>query len=238
LTDLQFCTYCNRVATTRDHIPPKLLFSPPRPSNLATVPACEACNQSFATDDEYARMVLIFHHGAGGHPTIEEHVERLMRALKRPQSAGLKKAFLTPFAVAGAFEGATERDEPVTVQFDLARVARVVARTAVGLHRIHYSERLVPEYGAFAADLDAVQDMPDSFAWLRNYLIESINDVTATCVPLEWGNQAVVFVYGRSLEDKKQSVWRFRFLGGAEFGAWTVPREVAAGIDGAVYTPD
>lgn len=235
MTDGQLCTYCNQLATTRDHIPPKLLFSRPWPSNLATVPACQACNQSFSADDEYARMVLISHHGASNHSTFEEQIERLKRALARPQGAGLKKLFLAPFVAAGVYNREQDQDEPVAVKFDLARVSRVVARTAIGLHRIHYSERLVPDYGAFAADLDAVAAMPDSVDWLRNDMIESINDVTATCVPLEWGKQTVVFAFGRSLNDARQSVWRFRFFGGAEFGVWTVPREVAVGINGAVY---
>ncbi len=237
MADDNLCTYCNQLATTRDHIPPKLLFSRPRPSNLATVPACLQCNQSFSADDEYARMVLLSHHGAS-HTTFEDQVERLSRALVRPEGAGLKKEFLRPFVASGVFNQERDQDKPVAVQFDLARVSRVIARTAIGLHRIHYSERLVPEYGAFAADLDAVAKMPNSVDSLKNYLFESINDVTDTCRPLEWGEQAVVFVFGRSLHDPRQSVWRFRFYGGAEFGVWTVPREHAVELNGSVYCPE
>ena len=40
---------------TRDHIPPKNLFTPPLPSNLIAVPCCSKCNQSFTLDDEAFR---------------------------------------------------------------------------------------------------------------------------------------------------------------------------------------
>ena len=47
------CAYCGDLnATTRDHVPPKLCFPEPRPSNLITVPACAACNHGFSKSDE------------------------------------------------------------------------------------------------------------------------------------------------------------------------------------------
>jgi len=39
------CVYCGKkLPLTKDHIPPKNLYSKPRPSNLITVPCCEKCN--------------------------------------------------------------------------------------------------------------------------------------------------------------------------------------------------
>lgn len=55
----QLCIYCQRrPATTRDHVPPKLLFPPPRPSSLITVPACKRCNEKASLDDEHFRTYL------------------------------------------------------------------------------------------------------------------------------------------------------------------------------------
>jgi hypothetical protein len=55
-TKLELCAYCGlEPGTTVDHIPPKLFFAPPYPSNLLTVPACTACNKSFQADDEYCQ---------------------------------------------------------------------------------------------------------------------------------------------------------------------------------------
>ena len=41
---------------TKDHIPPKGFFPPPRPSNLITVPCCKTCNESYSKDDEAVRV--------------------------------------------------------------------------------------------------------------------------------------------------------------------------------------
>jgi len=50
------CYLCgSRKRLTDDHIPPKGFFPPPRPSNLITVPCCEACNASYSKDDEAVR---------------------------------------------------------------------------------------------------------------------------------------------------------------------------------------
>lgn len=231
------CTYCDQPATTRDHIPPKGLFLSPRPSNLATVPSCESCNRSFSADDQYAHMVLISLYGADAHPTIEPHFAWLERTLRRPQAAGLKQAFLGPIVAASVADRNEAQFEPVDVHFERARINRVIARTAVGLHRIHYSERLVPEYGAFASELNAVLSLPDPVSEMRDYMIDSINSVTATCTPMMWGERDVEIVFGKPCDDNCQSVWRFRCFSGAEFGVWVFPRDFVMPIHGAVYCP-
>jgi len=45
------------VNRTVDHVPPKGLFSKPRPNNLLTVPACLSCNNSKSDDDEFFRLL-------------------------------------------------------------------------------------------------------------------------------------------------------------------------------------
>jgi hypothetical protein len=56
--DRDKCAYCDRPASTRDHVPPESLFTPPRPINLITVPACGDCNQGASDDDEVFRNEL------------------------------------------------------------------------------------------------------------------------------------------------------------------------------------
>ena len=58
-TKLELCAYCGlEPGKTVDHIPPKLFFAPPYPTNLLTVPACTACNKSFQADDECTRFII------------------------------------------------------------------------------------------------------------------------------------------------------------------------------------
>ena len=55
------CVICgtDHVAVTRDHIPPKGFFSPPRPNNcnLITVLACDICNCGTSQDDEWFKVI-------------------------------------------------------------------------------------------------------------------------------------------------------------------------------------
>jgi hypothetical protein len=59
---LKVCVYCGSIATTRDHVPPKLLLERPYPTDLWTVPACRDCNNGFSSDEEYL-LVAMAHTG-------------------------------------------------------------------------------------------------------------------------------------------------------------------------------
>ena len=51
------CAICgNENKLTREHIPPKGIFLPPRPPNTITVFSCEKCNHDTKLDDEYFRF--------------------------------------------------------------------------------------------------------------------------------------------------------------------------------------
>ena len=58
----KLCCLCGiRPATTKDHIPPKCIFPPPRPVDIITVPACKKCNESTsAVDEEFRVFVSMF----------------------------------------------------------------------------------------------------------------------------------------------------------------------------------
>ena len=53
------CIYCNSVATTRDHVPPKIFLDPPL-NNCKTVPSCLKCNQLYGKDDEFFAYFIEF----------------------------------------------------------------------------------------------------------------------------------------------------------------------------------
>ena len=60
------CVYCDQIATTMDHVPPKCFFTPPMPRNLVTVPACAACNNGASNDDAEFRNQLYLMTGSFG----------------------------------------------------------------------------------------------------------------------------------------------------------------------------
>src|SRR6266404_736942 len=83
------CGYCGlNVATTADHIPPKLLLSRPYPENLVTVPACRRCNSSFQSDDEYTRFVVSVDLRAAKHDAVQSKMPAIIRSLQRPAASG------------------------------------------------------------------------------------------------------------------------------------------------------
>jgi hypothetical protein len=47
------CDLCGKTADSKEHVPPKGMFPEPRPSDLITVPSCEAHNKEYSMDDEY-----------------------------------------------------------------------------------------------------------------------------------------------------------------------------------------
>lgn len=64
-TKIGICSICgNGDELTREHIPPKGIFIPPRPTNTITVFSCKKCNHSTKLDDEYFRFWV----AAGAYP--------------------------------------------------------------------------------------------------------------------------------------------------------------------------
>lgn len=53
IRQIQTCVYSGGGTETRDHVPSKVLLEKPYPENLPIVPACDTCNQSFSSDEEY-----------------------------------------------------------------------------------------------------------------------------------------------------------------------------------------
>lgn len=53
----QYCYICGSTENlTKDHIPPKNLFTKPLPNNLITVDCCDNCHKKFTLDDEAFRI--------------------------------------------------------------------------------------------------------------------------------------------------------------------------------------
>ena len=59
MTMRRICAYCgDSNPATRDHVPPRCVFTKPLPKNLITVPACHPCHQRFSvTDDDFCAML-------------------------------------------------------------------------------------------------------------------------------------------------------------------------------------
>lgn len=148
------CALCGRtVQVTREHVPPKNLFLPPRPRNTITVPLCEGCNHSYHLDDEYFRVYV----AAGAEPGT-----RLWRLWQDKvvgssfaRSGGLKGRLNDDRALLAAhnkrehlltFDGDVLGDEqlPCVQSFDALRINALVEKIVRCLHFSHTGDLLSP----------------------------------------------------------------------------------------------
>lgn len=52
------CIYCPNPASSREHVPSRILLDEPHPTDSQVVPACAPCNQSFSIDEEYLACLI------------------------------------------------------------------------------------------------------------------------------------------------------------------------------------
>lgn len=131
------CIYCGQRATTRDHVPPKLLLERPFPNNLRTVPSCFRCNNRASLDEQYFLAML---GQISSSPTITAKIcdgGIIDRTLTR--SPALEQRLIAALEVDG-------ENGRVLIRPDMDRVSRVVKKIAVGLFVLHYGR--VPELAA------------------------------------------------------------------------------------------
>ena len=126
------CYLCGKPATTKDHLPPKTLFAPPRPSNLITLPSCTECNRAYALDEEYFRNNISM---ISNHEYAADIWEATRRSYKRKPKI---LADITSRVFLGKFG-----PKPLPIlKFDAERTNRVLIKIAKGLIFHHIGHRL------------------------------------------------------------------------------------------------
>jgi hypothetical protein len=130
--DLGVCVYCGEARElTRDHVPPRCLFSKPRPHDLITVPCCETCNREFSKHDEYFRLAIVAGIDKEKFPKENADSVRAINSLIRPASHGFARLMLQNY---------DRNSSGLTV--DRLRIEIVLYRIARGLFYHHKAERM------------------------------------------------------------------------------------------------
>lgn len=135
------CVYCDRKATTNDHVIPRCLLEKPYPPNLISVPSCRACNAGFKTDEEYFLAVMA---QSGFVPSLMSKVDKdgvVDRMLQ--QSAGLDARITNSLRVGD--------DGRVFIIPDEVRIANVTRKVAFGLYCHRYTPKTLPKVDEFFA---------------------------------------------------------------------------------------
>jgi hypothetical protein len=172
----QECYLCGKLPAetpegklTREHLPPQNLFLEPRPSNLITVPCCNACNNGASEDDDYLRLAVsgYYNHDELGKQTWTKKVLGSTMRKKRLQkeiaafSNSLKRiALITPQGVEDAFDGRLEG----------ARMERSVTRLTKGFLGLLYPGVDRTELKFQVAQLDPFKVNDPVFAQARSIL--------------------------------------------------------------------
>jgi hypothetical protein len=203
------CAICGiAAATTRDHVPPRGIFAEPRPSDLVTVPACEACNADGSKYDETFRVHLSLHVGTETPATQRlltngaRRTVRSNRKLRRQILESLEPTYLTTHG--GIIIGKGYRGK-----WDPEAHDRVIERTTRGLYFHHFGE-------IFGAKADVVVHW---FPSLTPEMREAAREYPQASI----GGDALIYRYGRAIDGPLCSIWLFEFYGRHWAGAWTAP---------------
>jgi|SRR5271169_234198 len=131
------CVYCGELRElTRDHVPPRCLFSKPRPPDLVTVPCCDTCNRALSKHDEYFRIAVTTGIDREKFPKENADSVRAINSLARPASRGFARLLLQNY-----------KSNPSRLRFDAQRIEIVLYRITRGLFYHHREARLPEEIG-------------------------------------------------------------------------------------------
>lgn len=150
---LKSCAFCGAAASTKDHVPSRKFFPPPRPNNLITVPACQPCNNLISEDEEYFLLRILASAGAATQEAENVSHQRFAGTLTSRRRASLKKLAneteLTPvYSSGGVYLGHTP-----AYPLDLAKMRRVLVKIVRGLYFHEFGKR-VPDGMTVVADIE------------------------------------------------------------------------------------
>lgn len=195
---LGLCAICaKRDAVTKDHVPPRGIFCPPRPSNLIRVPACQSCNSGTSGLDERFRVYLGLHvsrttpHGV----RLYEEARRSLRhnqRLLREVLASVHPAHLTT-------EHGIIYERGFRVLWDSNAHDTIVEKTIRGLYYHHFAETL-----GSLAKIDVY--------WFRS-LSKELADMSQGWAENRIGRGEFIYRFARAEDAPFDSVWIFEFYG-------------------------
>jgi hypothetical protein len=137
------CVYCGeRQGITRDHIPPKGLFSKPRP-NLVTVPCCVECQSGQSLDDEYFLHMISIRSDIAENSSARAARDSTHRSFAKPAKMRLTRALFRAIKSAAAYSpSGIYLGQRMAYDVDLERLCRVIERTTRGLYFHEFGHRM------------------------------------------------------------------------------------------------
>ena len=138
----KICAFCGtNQATTRDHVPPKGIFTRPLPNDLVTVPACNPCNNKASVLDEQFRVMLSLRVGVDTPETLSLWKDKTLRGLHH--NAKLRTEIIEGMEqVLLESPGGVIVGKATITKWDAASHDETICRITRGLLRFSSSERV------------------------------------------------------------------------------------------------
>jgi len=160
------CSFCNKEADSKDHIPSKSLLEKPYPNNLLTIPACKKCNKSFSLDEEYFLNVLT---------EISNNPNLVVR--KNEGGNVFKSRKRSPKLKARIEESYIQTNGKIFFKIELDRINRVIEKIALGLYYHRYKKRTNLEffkcYGFYPFEMEETRPAEIfMLTYNQNYMIK------------------------------------------------------------------
>jgi hypothetical protein len=192
------CCYCAKEGEmTKDHVPPKGFFPPPRPNNLIQVPCCFECNNGFSLDDEAVRAWFTASLGRSAAADWIFDNKVVPGTMKR--SEAFRESMLASMTEVKIQDADQGEIDAISFRPSGDRVQKFAIRITKGLLHYHY-----PDYDYRSAIFTAVH-IP-----ARVDALAKLEQIKKVLVYDERGKG--VFQYRRGLTDSKQSgFWIYLF---------------------------
>lgn len=143
------CVNCgSTIQITKDHIPPRCIFSKPWPENLITVPCCEKCRKDQSMDDEYFRTIIATSGGSQYHDDANKiWKEKVKKSFLKPNKKGFMEGIRNILVPVDVYtEGGQYLGEDTAFKYDPMRINAVIRRIVRGLYFIHSNNRLSEDF--------------------------------------------------------------------------------------------
>jgi hypothetical protein len=201
----ELCAYCGNPAATRDHVPPKKLFTPPLPANLITVPACDQCNNGASNDDEVFRNELSIMAGSFGESAkAAERLRPTMRGIRRNRATLVRMVtgakLVERYSTGGLYLG-----HGYAVPVAPGVQQRVITRIARGLYWHHFGAALGTDVPVTLVFIDKTKPQ-----W--RHALEPLFKLQHVLIG---DGQTFQYLYGGAFDDHTFSVWLLIFFKGS-----------------------
>jgi len=193
------CAYCGQHGiVTRDHIPPKNLFPPPRPNNLITVPCCLSCHEGWSDDDEYFRAMILSSELTQSHSDAAKNVEIFLQSLKRPEHEKFLARLWSSIGYINVYtKSRLYLGIRPAIRYERARMDRIILRIVRGL--------FFKETGTvFPSTHEVITAMPEQ---ISDKLVELSQKIKTFKPWTSVGNKIFKYTVSFAPEDQISSYW-------------------------------